>query len=119
MFGFLQNLGIGKKTPAPTPTMTAESVGAVGPGMMDMTEASGIGYDSMDPRFGAVGVADGYEYDPVQGMRKKRPGWQKRLGKAAGRLDSVGASLAGGVDVTQGMPAQQPFRLTGGLMGRY
>lgn len=105
MFGFLQNLGIGKKTP--TTNWTAEMVGAVGPGMMDMTEATGIGFDSMDPQFGAVGPG------------KKKPGWQKRLGKAAGRLDSVGESLAGGVDVTQGMPAQQPFRLTGGLMGRY
>ncbi len=117
MFGFLQNLGIGRKSPAPT--MTAEAVGAVGPGMMGADVNPYETMDPMNPQYGAVGAADGYEYDPVQGMRKKKPGWQKRLGKAAGRLDSVGASLAGGVDVTQGMPAQQPFRLTGGLMGRY
>lgn len=101
MFGFLQNLGIGKKTPAPTPAMTAESVGAVGPGMMDATEASGIGYDPYDPQFGAVGP----------GKKKKRPG-------AKDMLAGLGA-LGQQPDIYQGMPAQQPFRLTGGLMGRY
>lgn len=114
MFGkFLQNLGIGKKSPSPGAGMSAEDVGAVGPGMMPTDYAAPGGYDPYDPQFGATGLADGYEYDPVQGQRKKKPKWMQ----AAGKMGAVGNALAKGPDVTQGMPAQQPFRLTGGLMG--
>ena len=94
---FLQNLGLGRKSP----TMTAESVGAVGPGMADMTEASSIGYDPYDPQFGAVGPR----------KKEKKKGLKEMLA-------GVGA-LGQQPDIYQGMPAQQPFRLTGGLMGRF
>jgi len=96
---FLQNLGIGRSSPSPG--MSPEMVGAVGPGMMDMTEASGIGYDPYDPQFGAVGPGK---------KKKKLPGAKQMMA-------GVGA-LAHQPDITQGMPAAQPFRLTGGLMGR-
>lgn len=115
MMNFFRNLGFGGgRKPAPAGrSWGAYEAGAAGPESFDQFNPLGdesTGYDPYDPQFGAVGLGVGEEYDPATGTRKKRKG---PSGKAL--LAGV-AKLGQPVDITQGMPAATPFRLTGGLL---
>lgn len=109
MMNFFRNLGFGNLAKPQAAGYDQYAAGVPAPPTDGYDQFGDYGgYEDATPQYEQFGTYSAATQNPSPGKKRKAPSAKSMLAAAA--------KLGQPADITQGMPAATPFRLTGGLL---